>query len=107
MTIGGAIGSFYMFWRLHTDYKLLEIDLQMALEKLQDCVGLCRELKEELDKEIYNEEIQKKNRIMTKKRKLNSKNPKYIRNKKDEPVIEKRVPLGTTGRVFAVFLKNN
>jgi|TARA_R100001530_G_C4284025_1_gene146335 hypothetical protein len=44
---------------------------------------------------------------MTKKRKLNSKNPKYIRNKKDEPVIEKRVPLGTTGRVFAVFLKNN
>jgi hypothetical protein len=60
MTIGGAIGSFYMFWRLHTDYKLLEIDLQMALEKLQDCVGLCRELKEELDKEIYNEEIQKK-----------------------------------------------
>ena len=39
-----------------------------------------------------------------KKRKLNSTNPRY-RDKKDEPVIEKRIPLGTTGKVFAIFLK--
>ena len=42
-----------------------------------------------------------------KKRKLNSTNPKYIKNKKNKPMIEKRISLGTTGKIFAVFLKNN
>ena len=54
MTIGGAIGSFYMFWRLHTENKLLEIDLEMMQEKLQACIELC------LDKEFTNEDIRKK-----------------------------------------------
>ena len=43
-----------------------------------------------------------------KKIKLNSKNPKYWdKNKLNEPKIKKKEPLGNTGKVFAVFLKNN
>ena len=42
-----------------------------------------------------------------KKKKLNSKNPKYHTKDKNEPVEEKRVPLGTTGKAFAVYLKKD
>ena len=49
---------------------------------------------------------EKKHKNM-KKRKLNSTNPKYSKAKKDAPIVDKRVPLGTTGKVFAVFLKDN
>ena len=42
-----------------------------------------------------------------KKRKLNSKNPKYwSKEKLRKPKIKNKVPLGTTGKVFAVFLEN-
>ena len=40
-----------------------------------------------------------------KKNKLNSKNPKYwSKEKLKTPKIKKKVPLGTTGKVFGVFL---
>ena len=42
-----------------------------------------------------------------KKKKLNSKNPKYwSKEKLRKPKIKNKVPLGTTGKVFAVFLDN-
>ena len=42
-----------------------------------------------------------------KKRKLNSQNPKYwSKEKLKKPKIKKKLPLGTTGKVFAVFLEN-
>ena len=43
VSIGGAIGSFYMFWSLHTENKLLQIDLEMVQEKLQRCAELYSE----------------------------------------------------------------
>ena len=40
-----------------------------------------------------------------KKRKLNSKNPKYwSKEKLKKPKIKKKVPLGTTGKAFAIIL---
>ena len=43
-----------------------------------------------------------------KKRKLNSTNPKYwSKEKLKKPEIKEKLPLGTTGKVFAVFLKND
>ena len=42
-----------------------------------------------------------------KKRKLNSKNPKYwSKEKLKKPKIKEQRPLGTTGKVFAVFLED-
>jgi|TARA_Y100000310_G_scaffold272511_1_gene287518 hypothetical protein len=39
-----------------------------------------------------------------KKKKLNSKNPKYYKHIKDnKPKIKERKPIGNTGKVFAVF----
>jgi|TARA_Y100000034_G_scaffold41102_1_gene50589 hypothetical protein len=44
---------------------------------------------------------------MTKKRKLNSKNPKYwSKEKLQKPKVKEKRPLGNTGKVFAVFLEN-
>ena len=44
---------------------------------------------------------------MSKKRKLNSQNPKYWdKSRLNEPKIKKKLPLGTTNKVFAVFLEN-
>ena len=43
-----------------------------------------------------------------KKKKLNSKNPKYwSKEKLKTPKIKEKRPLGTTGKVFAVFLEND
>ena len=43
---------------------------------------------------------------MSKKRKLNSKNPKYWdKSKLNTPKIKEKIPMGDTGKVFAVFLK--
>ena len=44
---------------------------------------------------------------MTKKRKLNSVNPKYQSKKKNEVKILKKVLVGNTTNVFAVFLEND
>ena len=41
------------------------------------------------------------------KRKLNSKNPKYwSKEQLKKPKVKEKRPLGTTDKVFAVFLKN-
>ena len=43
-----------------------------------------------------------------KKKKLNSQNPKYWdKSKLNTPKIKEKRPLGTTGKVFAIFLENN
>ena len=43
-----------------------------------------------------------------KKRKLNSKNPKYwSKEKLKAPKVKKKRPLGTIGKAFAVFLKDH
>ena len=45
---------------------------------------------------------------MAKKKKLNSKNPKYWdKSQLKEPKIKEKRPLGTTGKVFALFLEND
>jgi len=42
-----------------------------------------------------------------KKRKLNSKNPKYwSKERLQKPKVKEKRPLGNTGKVFAVFLEN-
>ena len=42
-----------------------------------------------------------------KKRKLNTKNPKYwSKEKLKTPNVIKKIPLGTTGKAFAIFLEN-
>ncbi len=45
---------------------------------------------------------------MTKKRKLNSQNPKYWdKSKLNIQKIKEKRPLGTTGKAFAIFLEND
>ena len=43
---------------------------------------------------------------MTKKTKLNSKNPKYHKIDKNLPKIKKKIKLGTKFKVYAVFLED-
>ena len=34
--VGGVLGSFWMFCRMHNDCSLLEVDLEIAHEKLEE-----------------------------------------------------------------------
>ena len=48
----------------------------------------------------------KKNILKMKKRKLNSRNPKYT-GEIVKPKVIKKIPLGNTGKAFAVFYENS